>query len=238
MSSVEAIIDRQFLLWAQQQRDHTKESASNKQPLPIVTVSRQTGSRGSYFASRLALSLGYQRLHSDVIDAISSSNRYRRRIIEFLPPQDLEQLSSIVNSLITEQTVDNTDYSRQLCQVIISMSRLGKVVLVGRGGNFILGPTRGFHIRFVCPRDKRIQNLMLYKNESSDNAKNMIDRSDRLRELFIQKTFSADINDPRYYDLVINAEYIDIEELVPTAIEAIKGKMNKLAHLDNDHIDG
>ncbi len=234
MTSIEALINRQFLLWQRQQGTREESPEAPAPPPPIVTVSRQTGSRGSYFASRLALKLDFQRLHREVIDAITQSTGNRKRIIESLDEHYRSELAMLVEGVLSGQAIDNSDYVRHLCEVVLSMSRLGGVVLVGRGGNFILGPKRGLHIRFVCPRRKRISNLVTYKGLSPDQAATEIDRSDAMRREFAKKVFDADIDDPRHYDLVINANYIDVEELVDVAVAAYKGKMDKLAHLDDD----
>jgi len=234
VTSIEAIIDRQFKRWEHEQLARPKAEPLKELPLPIVTVSRQSGSRGSYFASRLAQKLGYQRIHREVIDAICTSSGYRSRLVEALDENFRTDLQVLVDAIITGQAVDNIDYARHLCHVVLSMSRLGGVVVVGRGSNFILGPQRGFHIRFVCPLERRVHNLITYKSISEKEAREYIQESDQHRSRFVKSVFGADINDPLHYDLVINAEFIDVEELVTMAIEAIKGKMDKLMHLDND----
>ncbi|MBD3402371.1 hypothetical protein GF420_05705 [candidate division GN15 bacterium] len=235
MTSIEAIINRQFLRWEQEQSRRPDRNRTSFEPPPIVTVSRQTGSRGSYFASRLAQKLGYQRLHREVIDAICESSGYRKRIVESLDESLRSEIELMVEAVFTGQAVDHSDYSRHLCRVILSMARLGGVVLVGRGGNFILGPKRGFHMRVICPMHRRITNLMEYKHLTREDAEQEAADSDRRRREFVRKLFDADIDDPQRYDLVLNAAYIDVEEMVTTAIEAIRGKADKLSHLDNDH---
>jgi cytidylate kinase len=142
----------------------------------------------------------------------------------------------MIEAIFTGQAVDHSDYTRQLCQVVISMSRLGGVILMGRGGSFILGPRRGFHIRVVCPKEKRIENLMKYKEMTAEEAEKVIDTSDRDRRQFVSKLFDADIDDPRQYDMCLNTSLVDIEELVDTAITAINGKMDKLTYLDHDQM--
>jgi cytidylate kinase len=237
MTSIEAIIERQCRRWEQQQKARPTEPPPRTQPLPIITVSRQSGSRGSYFASRLAQKLGYQRMHREVIDAVCRSTGYRKRIIEALDEHSRSELETLAEAFITGQSVDHSDYVRHLCKVILSMSHLGGIVLVGRGGNFILGPRRGFHIRFVAPRDRRIANLIAYKQLTEEEAEKSIKASDERRRDFIRQVFDADIDCPLHYDLVMNAEFIDVEELVETTVRAIEGKMDKLAHLDNDDVD-
>ncbi len=114
------------------------------------------------------------------------------------------------------------------------MSRLGGVILMGRGGNFILGPKRGFHMRFVAPKEKRIQNLVTYKKIDAVAAKKMIEQSDATRREYIRKLFNADIDNPLHYDLVVNAAFMDVEELVEVAMKAIRGKFDKLTYLDHE----
>jgi len=67
MTSIEAIINRQLLKWELDRKSSEPEAPDRPRPLPIVSISRQTGSRGSYFGSRLAQRLGYQRLHREAI---------------------------------------------------------------------------------------------------------------------------------------------------------------------------
>jgi cytidylate kinase len=234
MTSIEAIVNRQILKWELEKKEAEQIEEERLRPSPIVTVSRQSGSRGSYFGSRLAQRLGYQRLHRDAIDLICKSSGYRRRVVESLDEKFRGRLDLLAESIVTGQSVDQSDFNRQLCQVVLSMSELGGVVLMGRGGSFILGPKRGFHMRVVCPREKRIENLIKYKELSEDEATETIDHSDKTRRKFIEKLFDCDIDDPRQYDMVTNSALIDVEDMVNVAALAIEAKMNKLTYPDHD----
>ncbi len=236
MTSIDAIINRQLLRWELERKQAEENPAKAPRPAPIVTISRQTGSRGSYFGSRLAQKLNYQRLHREVIDAICKTSGYRKRVIESLDQNFRNELQVMVESLFTGQAVDHVDYLRHLGNVVLSMSRLGGVVLMGRGGNFILGPKRGLHIRVVCPREKRIENLIKYKDYTEKEAIKEIDISDTQRKDFIRKLFNADTDSPLHYDLMMNSALIDVEEMVDTAVTALHAKMDKLAHLHHDQL--
>ena len=234
MSSIDAIINRQFHLWEQEKGGRQESATPPVQPPRIVTISRQNGSRGAYLAGKLAYRLGYELIHREIIDAICQSSGYRKKIIEALDEHHRSRLQGVVDSLVSGEAVDHSDYVRHLYQVILSMARLGGIVLIGRGGNFILGPRRGFHIRVVCPRDRRIANLVAYKNVSAAEAPGEVDHSDAERREFIHKLFRADIDDSRHYDVVVNTDYVDVEELVPGLAESIKGKLGKLARLERE----
>jgi len=234
MTSIEAIINRQILKWELEKKEAAPAAQSRPQPAPIVTISRQTGSRGSYFGSRLALRLGYQRLHREAIDLICKSSGYRKRVVETLDEHLRSRLELLAESMVTGQSVDSGDYLRHLCQVVLSMSQLGGVVLMDRAGCFILGPQRGFHMRVVCPREKRIENLVKYKQLTLDEADAAVDESDTRRRKFVAQLFACDIDDPHHYDLMLNSALMDVEEMVETATVAIKAKMSKLTWLDHD----
>jgi len=236
LTSIDAIINRQLLRWELERKKAEEEHPDRPSPLQIVTVSRQTGSRGSYFASRLAQKMDYVRLNREVIDEICTTSGHRKRIIESLDDKFRNSLELTVESILTGRSIDHSDYIRYLFKVVLSMSLLGGVILMGRGGNFILGPDRGFHIRVVCHREKRIENLIKYQKRSRDEAILEIDESDQQRRGFIRKLFNTDIDSPLNYDLVLNTALIDVEELVEVAMKAIKGKMDKLTYLDHDNI--
>ncbi len=236
MTSIDSIINRQILRWELEKDRSDQQVPGLRTPTPVVTVSRLTGSRGSYFGSRLALKLGYQRLHREIIDVICQSSGYYKRIIESLDMHFRSRLDILVESLLTGQSVDNDDYVRYLYKVVLSMSQLGGVVLMGRGGNFILGPDRGFHIQIVCPKPQRIENLMKYKGMADHEAAHWIEKTDRERKEFISHVFHANIEDANHYDLVLNSALIDVEDMVDIAVLAMNAKWTKLRH-GHDEID-
>lgn len=228
MTSIDAIINRQILKWELERSKAESEPETAQAPAPIITISRQTGSRGSYFGSRLAQKLNYQRLHRELIDVICQSSGYYKRIVESLDDRARSAVDALVEGLITGQHVDHSDYVRYLHKVIMSMSHLGGVIVMGRGANLILGPERGFHIRVVCPRECRIENLVKYRELSESEAARLIEESDASRRHFIKSVFKREIDDPSAYDLVLNTALLDVEDLIDVAVLAIQAKVNKI----------
>jgi cytidylate kinase len=228
MSSIDSIINRQILRW-----ELEKQIADEvgKRPTPnslIVTVSRQTGSGGAYFGELLAQRLGYQRLHREIIDIICEESGYNRRVVEDLANHFRNNLDVLVEGILTGQEVDYSDYFRVLCKVVLSMSHKGGVVLIGRGGNFILGPERGFHIRVVAPREKRINNLIDHKGMTRRDAERYVERTDHERKDSASHLFHANVDDPLHYDLVLNSGMMDMHDMVECAVSAIGAKQKKL----------
>ncbi len=232
MSSIEALINRQLLQWEIQRKKQLEEEPKTISVIPpIITVSRQRGSRGSYFATRLSEELGYQKLHKEIIDSICKSSGYRKRIVASLDQTFRNDIELMVESLFGGRSVDHQDYFKHLFKVVLSMSKLGGVILLGRGGNFILGPRQGFHIRFVAPPEIRLTNLMKYCNLSPKQAEREMQESDKHRSELVRKLFSEDIDEPHHYDMVVNSAYMDIEDLLGTVQKAVEAKFMKLAHI-------
>lgn len=229
MASIDDLINRQFHQWEMQKMERAEVPPAQERPMAIVTVSRELGSRGSHFASLLADRLGHQMIHKEIVEAICASSGYRKRIVESLDEHYRSRLLITIDSLMTGQAVDHAEYFRHLVAVVLSMARLGGVVLVGRAGNFILGPQKGFHIRLICPRPERIRNLVTFRHMNEVEARNAIEQSDIQRKEFVRKLFNADIDNPHHYDMVINTAYIDIEHCVGPTVEAIGLKMARLA---------
>lgn len=229
MTNIEVLIDRQIKKWELEKKAREEQQApKQKEVLPIITVSRERGSSGSFLARRLAEEFEFQLAHRQVIDIICSNSGFRRRVVEALDEKTKSQIESWVEGLMHDHYVDSSDYFKHLHHTIIALARHGGLVVVGRGANFVLTLQTGFHIRVVAPERRRVERIMEFANLDKKAAQNAIDKSDEERAEFIKDGFGYDINDPHYYDLVINTGFIDIEDAVQIAIEAIGKKFEKL----------
>jgi cytidylate kinase len=225
-SSIEAIINRQLQRWELERRRRVEEEKGGRPPAirPIVTVSRQRGSRGAYLAEKLAEKLGYQLLYREVIDEICNSSGYRRQIIESLDDKIRSRIELWFEGVFKGLYIDASDYFRHLYKVIMSIAEHGGVVVVGRGANFILARDQGFSIRVVAAFPTRVENLIKYQQYSREEAEKEIRTSEKTRNEFIRNNFKCDIDEPGAYDLTINTTYIDIDSAINMAVEGISAK--------------
>jgi CMP/dCMP kinase len=233
MTSVEAIIDRQLRRWEMEKSMQAADLTSThlkERHQPVITISRQRGSGGALIGRMLAQRFNYAVLDRDVIDRMVQSTGYKRRIIESLDEHSQSQMSIWFEAMLGGKYMDHSDYVRQLLEIIYSISRLGGVVVIGRGANFVIGHDLGFHIRVIAPRESRIRNLMQYEGLSEKDAAREVEHHDHEREHFVKETFGKSIDDPLYYDLVINHLTISVE-LATSLIAA--AAMEKFAILRN-----
>ena len=201
MTSIETIIDRQLRRWELQkslEESHHGLTRSIHLPKPLITVSRQRGSRGTLIAERIAYRFNYTLLHKDIIDRICETSGYKRRIVESLDEHTRSQMELWFESILTGKMVDLGDYARHLLEVIYTVSRLGGVVVVGRAANFIIGPNRGLHVRIVGSLDRRIRNLIEQDRYKESDARKEVEKSDRERSEFVHKLINRSIDDPQH----------------------------------------
>ncbi len=235
MTSIETIIDRQIRRWELQkslEESHHGVARSLHLPKPLITVSRQRGSRGTMIAERIAYRFNYTLLHKDIIDRIVETSGYKRRIVESLDDHTRSQMELWFESVITGKLVDLNDYARHLLEIIFSVSRLGGIVVVGRAANFIIGANRGLHVRVVGTMAGRIRSLMEQEKMSEAEARREIEKSDHERADFVKKLVHKSIDDPQYYDLILNSDWLPVEQAVSLIANAAMEKFELLARED------
>ena len=229
--SIEELIDRQLRRWEQSRRSPATGSVATVTPIitqPIITISRQHGSRGKGLAIRLAERFQYTLLHRDVIDRISASTGHTLRLLEALDEHSRSQITTWVDAMLSGKYVDESDYAKGLLQTIHSIARLGGVVVVGRGANFIVEPGVGVHLRVVAPLEERVRHLMQWGSLTADAAAREIKEVDEERAKFVRRLFHRSVDDPVAYDMIINESGHSLETLVALATTVVEEKLARL----------
>lgn len=231
MTSIEALIDRQLRRWEHDRR-HVQTGGvvaeSGVAVQPIITISRQHGGRGEEVAALLAERLGYTLLHRDVIDRISESTGYTRRLIEALDEHTRSEVTHWVDAMLSGSFVDERDYAAGLFRTLYSIARLGGIVVVGRGANFIVGPEGGVHFRIVAPREERIRSLARRREISEAEAAREVEAVDQERAKFVRKLCQRPVDDPIGYDLILNESGRTLEVMVDIVTAVAKEKIARL----------
>jgi cytidylate kinase len=191
--------------------------------MSVVAISRGTFSGGKRLAECLAGHLGYRCIDRDVIvekaAAWGASQQELRDALE-KPPAFLERFRykrylylALVQAALTEEL------------------RGGEVVYHGHCGHLLLkGGPPVLRARIIAPLGFRISiaqdRLRLNRNEVTAYIKKM----DNDRKKWTQYLYGVDWEDASLYDLVINLEYIDIEQACNLLISAVT--QGKCYHFD------
>ena len=210
MKSIPQIIEEQVHRWQIQQKEKPVEKAI----IPVVTISREPGSGGRIVAQKLSARLGFEIFHQEVLHEMSERSEVSEQLLATLDERGLSILEDWISSLVYDRHLWPDQYLEHLMNVVGTIGKHGRAVVVGRGANFILPPEQRFRVRITASRKLRIENVARDFNLSQDEAKRRVIKTESNRKAFIRKYFNADIADPTNYDLVINTEKLTVDNAV------------------------
>jgi len=202
--------------------------------MAIITIRGQMGSGAPEIGKNLAKKLKIDYLDREIIARVATRAKRKRdeiaqkekppvsfleRIEEFFrnyPPYTVSEAAPIPLYLPTwEIPLDDERYVQSLDSVVKKLAEKQSLVIRGRGSQFILKHyPDSFHIMVIAPLDVRIKNIMMAENCPEEEAKKLIERSDKSHIEFIRRYFKADLEAAENYDLVINTKSVDNDKAV------------------------
>jgi len=211
MTDIHQIVSRQVKRWemeksvyeaALKEKPDSAERPANAKP--VVTVSRQRGCRGHELAKLLAHELKYGLFDRKIVEFITKHMGVRSELVESLDERNHSELELWINGLLNQRVFDRDDYIRSLGEAIKTVALQGGVVILGRGGNFLLSETPAFHVRLIAPESVRVRNLCQLEGMTESQALDEIKKVDKERSDFIQRYFHRSIDEADAYDISIN----------------------------------
>jgi len=218
---MERLIEEQMHRW---QLMHT-ERRQEKEVLPIITISREPGSGGRIVAQILAAKLKMEVFHQEVLHEMAKRGEVSRQMLATMDERGLSTLEDWISSLVYNRHMWPDEYLRHLMNVIGTIGKHGRAVVVGRGANFILPPEQRFRVRITAPRKFRIRKVAQEFNFSEEDAKRRVIKTESDRKAFIRKYFNADIADPDNYDLTINTENLSVDHAAQVVAAALERRV-------------
>jgi len=210
-----SIVDKQLEKWRKE---------GTIKPRPTITVSRDPGAGGSEISRKLAQDLKMDLMGGQIISRVAESANMSEKVVKTLDEKHVSTLDSWINSLFTSRHLWPDVYLQHLTKVIGAIGQHGNAIIVGRGAQFILPPERTFRLRFVAPREQRIQKIAKDRSCSPEEAESYIIKIENDRAAFIKKAFHEDIANPLHYDLVLNTAGLTINEAAEIVKSAFKGR--------------
>jgi cytidylate kinase len=215
------LIDKQF----KRQYYSLKQKVSPKKVYPTISISRETGSGGRLIASLVAKKLKMKLYDKEFVELVAKSAKKRKEVVETLDEKSRGMIEGIIISVGSNQKkFSESSYLHHLYQVVLSLTRKNKAVILGRGANFIIPPKTSLSIRIIAPLKVRIKNAVKYEKKSLAKAKADIKKIHYSRKDFIRRYFQKNISNANYYDLVINTENISVKKAANIIAKAFKEK--------------
>jgi cytidylate kinase len=211
--------------------------------MPVITIGRQFGAGGTSVGGMLARELHADLLESRIIDEVAHRLQLPKEEVEAEDEQPgslLARLLVALGSASTEPLVPpeaaawqppNTDPAfdtrkavLQITQhVIEEAAREGNVVIVGRGGAYILRDFPGaLHVFLRAAEAVRVKAIMARFNiTSEEEARRRLKRTDENWTAYIKQVYGHDRNLAAHYDLVLDTGRLGYETTVKVILAAI-----------------
>ncbi len=206
---------------------------------PFVTISRQAGTEahaiGRYIIMRMAefqdpdLNAGWdlfdQKLCALIAQNKSLDANYETLVSEKYRGGGLRRM--IYEMLIG--TPQEYRVQKKIEEVVHLLARLGKSVIIGRGGFLVARDMPGaIHIRIIASLDFRVKNLMEKEHLSEQQAAQKIHMIDTERATFLKSYHNFDIRDLSRFDLVWNMDRIRISEMICSMAELVQQRLRHM----------
>lgn len=201
--------------------------------MAVITISRLLGSDGDEIALEVAEGIGYDLVDSGLIvkvaeragvsvDAVRNVDEtYRSRAVEWLKSFITPSTRKIL--LEKDGHLDPESYVKYCKTILCGLAEKGKMVIVGRGGQFILKDyDNAFHVRIVADEIFRTERIKISRGISIEDARDMVRKSDHMRKHYIERYFKADWNDVSAYHLIIDSSRLGIDVTSSIIIDAAR----------------
>ena len=218
--SIEQIIEEQVQRWKITRTEEKKKD----ERISVITISREAGSGGNILAKRLSDQLEFDLFYQEFIHNMAESAHLSVRLIETLDEKGASVLEEWISSIVDKRHLWPNRYLQHLMKIIGTIGKHGRVVIVGRGANFVLPPEKRLSVRVIASLETRLRNVSQKFSVSLDEARPRVLKTDSDRKAFIKKYFNDDIRHPLNYDLIINTGTLSIVN----AVNSVSGTLSQL----------
>ncbi|HSS93051.1 MAG TPA: cytidylate kinase-like family protein [Candidatus Dormibacteraeota bacterium] len=216
--------------------------------MPVITIGRQIGAGGSSVGHMLATRLHLDFLDSELIDEVAHRLELPKEEVE----AEDEQPGSLLSRLLLALGAANTepmmppeasawtppnadpvfDTRRAVLQitqhVIREAARVGNVVVVGRGGAYILRDHPGaLHVFLRADSTIRVKTIMDREKKTEEEARRRLKVADENWTAYIKQVYGHDRNLPSHYDIVLDTGRLGYEATVAGIVAALPGRSSR-----------
>ncbi len=185
---------------------------------PYVAVARQRGAGGIELARRVGAALGWPVLDREVVDLVAAHLHVNPSMMDLLDQDAANWVTDVLGDLMPHAVITRDTYTHELRRVLQLLAVHGEVVFLGRDANFFLPHERGLSVRVVATIGDRIARVRTRGGLDEMRAHDEIKDADRARAHAVSHAFDCDVEDPLYYDLVVNSSRRPIEELADVVV--------------------
>jgi cytidylate kinase len=216
--------------------------------MPVITIGRQLGAGGSTVGRMLASRLKADFLDSQLIDEVAHRLELPKEEVEAEDEQPGSLLSRLLLALgaantepmippetsawtppNAEPAFDTRRAVLQLTQQVIKEAARGdNVVIVGRGGAYILHDHPGaLHVFLRADSATRVKTVMELEKKTEDDARKRLKQTDENWTAYIKQVYGHDRNLASHYDLVLDTGRLGYDATLAAILATLAGRSSR-----------
>ncbi len=192
-----------------------------KEPQPIITISRMAGSGGRGLAEELASRLSLDLHDQSMVQKIVQDRQLEESLVSDLDENTISQTSLWVKGVFSQKIFMKNQYHQDLVRIVSSLAAKGGAVFLGRGANLILGENADLRVRVVATERIRIARLRDRLELSRAEARLVVEKTDAKRTDFVRQVFHQEPGQDDNYDLVLNSTRLSQESMISLVMQAL-----------------
>ncbi|MDR3709900.1 MAG: cytidylate kinase-like family protein [Capsulimonadaceae bacterium] len=187
----------------------------------VISISRQKGCGGAYLGQKLAQALGIMYLDSNLVAEIANK---LDAPVTFVEEHD-ERVLSIWESIIESLSWSNPwlynpppvrsqalQVSQLTTETIVKIAAEKSVVVVGRGGSYLLrSHPRHISIFLYANKQARVRRIQEVYEMSHQEAVKLVEKTDVERERYNKSLSGLEMHDATQYNLALDTSVIGLD---------------------------
>ncbi len=215
-------LERAYKHW--RERGALLELTSSQPAAPPLTIaiSRETGAGGTTIAEEIATELGWPLYDRELVAQIAEDTGVHKELLERLDEKKPNWLTDCLEGFSDQKHISGAAFAIRLRKILLALYTHGNCVIVGRGAAQILPPKHTLRVRFIAPKDVRMERMSKILGPAEDVEQAVL-QSDKDRESFVKSYFFKDPNSHAGYDLTLDTSRFSragCAEVIRSAIKA------------------
>ena len=208
--------------------------------MSVITIARQFGAGGKTLGSQVAENLGYVLIDEEIVEMVAKEADVSSDLVDSIAQETgsegmLKRLvrkigpfsKGYVETAYEDKPgyIDGDLYISLLHKVISTIAEQDNVVLIGRGGQYILAERPDtFHFLMIANAENRIKFMMEQYNIDRKRAQIVVDKQNK-RRLNLYRNFGrTDYDQSELYHMVFNMNLMKLDDAVQSVCQLVGGK--------------
>jgi cytidylate kinase len=205
-----------------------------REPMRLITLSREYGAGGSELGVLLGAELGWPVLDRDLAHKIAARLRCKHTDVEALAehaPTWLERIASAFTVVPPDapilpepsSTPDPDELVEATRTVLLEAARTPPLIVIGHGANGLFRNRRDvLRIRVTAPYDVRVRRVAARTGVPLSKAAADVRHRDADRRHYLERYYKSDSNNPTEYDIQINTATIPLATAARLVVSLVR----------------